>query len=147
MKKAFLLLPLWVGWAVHAQDVQIKYDSSGNQIQRTICVTCKTASTVSKQISEVTNEEFIKDKPQDLFSYYPNPVKEQLYIKWGLGNEKIITSVELYNLNGQKLIAFENLEQKENQIIDFNKYPTGYYLVVVNYSDNDKKTLRIVKGE
>lgn len=145
MNKFFFFFLLCTGMVCSAQNVQLQYDAAGNQVQRSICF-CKMADPILKDIIEPKNEDFQKDIPTDLVSYYPNPVKEQLYLKWNLAENKKVTSVEVYNLNGQKLYTMENLTEKENCIVDFYSYPSGNYLVVITYTDSDKKTLNIIKN-
>ena len=81
----------------------------------------------------------------DVISYYPNPVKEELYLKWELIEGKTVASVYLYDLNGRVLKNYNHLEKTNNLNIPFFNYPAGTYLVVMVYNDGEQKTIKIVK--
>jgi hypothetical protein len=70
-----------------------------------------------------------------LFSYYPNPVSDVLY----LNTTGQIDSVVIYNMLGQKIQEFT-----ENSTIDMSGLSKGNYLVNVTIG-NTSKTIRIVK--
>ncbi|HLS29843.1 MAG TPA: T9SS type A sorting domain-containing protein, partial [Flavobacteriaceae bacterium] len=72
------------------------------------------------------------------FTYYPNPVKDQLILKSG----SQIESVEVYNLLGQNLISAQpnSLEAQ----IDTEKLQSGVYLMNVTLNGS-QKTFRVVK--
>lgn len=64
--------------------ILFEYDTAGNQIQRVLCINCEPGrgriAQNKKEITELTSEDLIKTYPGDLISYYPNPVKEELYL-------------------------------------------------------------------
>lgn len=117
--------------------IKFSYDDSGNQTQRMICVNC------SRRPSEtLTNEDFIVD---DKISFYPNPVKEELFIKWKNKEVVIVNFIEVYNLNGQLLYNIDDLKNTETTTVNFLNYPEGIYLVNMNFENGTKQTLKIVK--
>ena len=67
----------------NAQKIRFNYDSAGNQVLRTWCPTCpsRTANQPVKEIAKLDESDFQKFFPEDVISYYPNPVKEELYLK------------------------------------------------------------------
>jgi hypothetical protein len=67
---------------------------------------------------------------------YPNPVAEKLYIK--LQPNNIITSVTLYNINGQKI-----LESTANTL-DTSTLGNGVYFATI-LTNNGSTTKKIVK--
>ncbi|RAR49060.1 T9SS-dependent choice-of-anchor J family protein [Flavobacterium lacus] len=72
------------------------------------------------------------------FSSYPNPVKDVLNVSY-IQN---ITSVEVFNLLGQKVIT-KTLNSNEGQI-DMNSLSNGTYLVKVA-TENATKTIKVIK--
>lgn len=149
MKNYFLLLLLFFFSAMSGQPTRIKftYDAAGNQIKREICSNClaRTANDSIKTAATLTGSDMIKDDVYDQISYYPNPVREELYVKWVNIETKYVSSIEVYSLSGQSVQRYTNLKGNELATIGFLNYPSGYYNVVLLYSDGERKTLKIVK--
>lgn len=149
MKKYLLLLFLGASLSTKAQDkITFDYDNAGNQIKRELCLSCNKANYKTKEVKEVTalqDEDLEKFIPEDVISYYPNPVKEELYLKWELVEGKVVSSIYLYALNGQVLKTYEKLDKTNNLNIPFLNYPKGTYLVILVYNDGEQKTIKIVK--
>lgn len=128
--------------------ITFDYDTAGNQTIRELCLSCTKAGYKTKGTKEVValqEEDLQKFSPEDVISYYPNPVKEELYLKWELVVDKAVADVYLYALNGQVLKTYNNLEKTNSLNIPFFNYPTGAYLVVLVYNDGEQKTIKIVK--
>jgi hypothetical protein len=73
------------------------------------------------------------------FTYYPNPVKNVLNLSYS----QEISSVEVYNLLGQKMSTNSigaNLGQ-----VNMSGLASGTYLVKVTAADNQSKTIRVIK--
>ena len=49
-------------------------------------------------------EDLLKFSPEDVISYYPNPVREELYLKWELVNENKVSSIEVFSINSKDYI-------------------------------------------
>lgn len=145
MNKIFTFLLFLCCSISQAQDrITFSYDNAGNQIQRLLCINCLT-SKMTKEIAALEDEDLQKFFPEDLISYYPNPVKEELYLKWELVADKTVTSIYLYAMNGQVLKTYNNLKNGNTLNIPFLEYPTGTYLLVLVYNDGEQKTIKIVK--
>ncbi|MDP5202035.1 T9SS type A sorting domain-containing protein [Flavobacterium sp. DG2-3] len=150
MKKLITLLLFgFCAFSNAQQKITFSYDSAGNQIVRNLCLsgcnpTGKSTEEV-KEIEAVTDEDLLKFSKEDVISYYPNPVKEQLYIKWELINDNKVSSITVYGISGQVLQNFSRTENADSQIISFGEYSRGVYLVVLNYKDGDQKTIKIIK--
>ena len=72
------------------------------------------------------------------FTAYPNPVKDNLIIRY---NENI-TDVTVYNLLGQQMFV-KNINATEGQV-DMSNLATGTYLVRVNSADKTQ-TIKVIK--
>jgi hypothetical protein len=134
--------------AIGQKKITFEYDGAGNQIKRELCLTCtsKKANEIPpKEIAAITEEDLEKFTPNDVISYYPNPVREELYLKWELTNDVYVKSLQVYNFNGQVLKSYSQSERENTQTIPFQDYPSGTYLVVLEYSNGDQKTIKIIK--
>lgn len=149
MKNYILVLFLGLSLFAKAQDkIVFEYDDAGNQKTRYLCINCPSTTgkkAAPKEIAALQEEDLQKFSPEDVISYYPNPVKEELYLKWELVAGKTVSSIYLYALNGQILKTYNNLEKTNNLNIPFMEYPTGTYLVVLVYNDGEQKNIKIVK--
>ena len=151
MKRKLLLcfLGFFIVNIAQSQDkILFTYDTAGNQIQRELCISCPSTTGkqfVSKEIADLVEDDLQKLTPDDIISYYPNPVKEELYLKWEFFSEKTVASVYLYDIKGSALQTYNNLEKKNAINIPFYSYPKGTYLVVLMYNGGEQKTIKIVK--
>ncbi|RXR17338.1 T9SS type A sorting domain-containing protein [Flavobacterium amnicola] len=143
----------------HSQTkITFDYDSAGNQIVRRIVfsrLSDKTTDETTKE-EQKTNEleeqekindnDFQKFNEEDVFSYYPNPVKEKLFLKWELINNNKVESIDIYTLNGNLLKNYGRLSNENFYSIDFQNYPLGTYILLINYNNGDSKSIKIVKN-
>jgi hypothetical protein len=126
--------------------INFSYDAAGNQISRVLCINC--ASKVTKDdIKEnaVIAEESLEKISEDVISYYPNPVKEELYLQWDLKEDNYVTSVKVYSVTGQALKNYQGNKTIKNLIIPFQNLPSGLYIVEISYSVGEEKNIKIVK--
>lgn len=150
MRKLITLLLFGFCTFVNAQQkITFSYDSAGNQILRSLCISgCSPTGKPAeepKEMEAVTQDDLLKFSKEDVISYYPNPVKEQLYLKWELINDNKVSSIAVYGISGQVLQNFSRTESTDNQVISFGEYPRGVYLVILNYRDGEQKTIKIIK--
>jgi hypothetical protein len=141
-----IILVLILSWVnCNSQNkVLFNYDTAGNQIKRELCINCLTGKNV-KDVKDVKKEDLIQSDFSDQISYYPNPVKEELYLTWELVDNNTISSITVHSLNGQLLQSFQNMNRSNLQTISFQNYPRGVYAVVMIYSNGEQKTIKIVK--
>jgi len=73
------------------------------------------------------------------FSYYPNPVKDKLY----LSSNVLIKSVRIFNMNGEVVqsLIFDN----DIVYVDFGQLSSGIYLLEINGLKGSKKLIKIIK--
>lgn len=125
------------------------YDDAGNQIIRTLNFNSQSTRTseniIPKEITELKEEDLLKFSPEDVISYYPNPVREELYLKWELTNENKVSSIEVFSINGQRINVFADLEKENTKNIPFQEYSQGTYLVLLNYTNGEQKSITILK--
>lgn len=148
MKKYLLLAFLSFSLFSKAQTTKIKfsYDTAGNQVSRILCVNCppETGKQV-KEIEAIVDEDLEKFSEEDVVSYYPNPVKEELYLKWELTEDNYVTSIQVFSMTGQVLSTYQGTKNSNTQNILFQSYPSGVYVVLINYKSGDPKTIKIIK--
>jgi hypothetical protein len=122
------------------------YDGAGNQKTRTLCINCPPNSAkTSKEIEDLTEQDLEKLSEQDVISFYPNPVKEELYLQWELPNENYIASIQIFSINGQLLKQYVATNKTNNQNIPFQNYPSGVYAVLLKYNNGEEKSIKIIK--
>lgn len=128
------------------RKILFSYDSAGNQYQRSLCINCATGKGATpKKIEKVKPEDLKKFNPEDLISYYPNPVEQELFLKWELINNNKVNSIEIYSISGMLLKNFPNLTFTNDQIINFQEYPSGNYFLELIYSNGEQKSIQIIK--
>lgn len=150
MKKITILILFGICFISNAQQkITFNYDDAGNQILRELCLSgCSASAKEVKEVKEIealTNEDLLKFSPEDVISYYPNPVKEELYLKWELKEGNNVTSIQVFSLAGQLLRTYQSTLQNDNQNIPFQDYSSGVYVVVLNYNSGDQKSIKIIK--
>lgn len=132
---------LFCATCLNAQKVTLNYDAAGNQIKRAIVLVV--AKGVSyKTPEDLLNSDYIIDNK---LSYYPNPVREELYLTWKNEPEKITFSIQVSNFNGQLIKEYLDLKTIEFTTISFQNYPVGVYNLKLNYVNGESKNLKIIK--
>jgi len=147
MKKCFILILFFFFFLGNAQTkLTFGYDAAGNQISRMLCINCfsKPVKDV-KEIESITQDDLLQFAEKDVISYYPNPVKEELYLQWQLTKDNYVTSINLYSLTGQILRTYQQNFQDNHLTIPFQNYPSGIYLVLLSYKDGGEKSIKIIK--
>ena len=148
MKKNYLLalFLLFSLYSFAQQKIRFEYDTAGNQILREFCFNCNSRTpSDAKQINEITENDLKKFDPQDGFSYYPNPLKETLYLQWNDSNQSKIKTINLISVNGVILNSISNLEKTNNYVVNFEQYPVGVYMLLLVYENSFEKTIKIIK--
>lgn len=90
-------------------------------------------------ITVVNNVTGIESNKAATFTYYPNPVKEKLFLK----SDEIIKTVKILNINGKMIqsLSFDN----ETASVDFSKLKSGVYFLEINGFQGSKKNIKIIK--
>jgi Secretion system C-terminal sorting domain len=147
MKQLLLFGLLFIAITTQAQNkLLFEYDKAGNQVKRELCINCNPLlGKAVKEIAEIQTEDLVKFTPQDVLSYYPNPVKEELYLQWELSESNSVSTIEVYTLSGQLLKSYTALENKKSQNIPFSSLPQGIYNLRLIYSNTEVKAIKIIK--
>lgn len=147
MKKILSIILFGTFCVVKAQEpiLTFTYDPiTGNQIVREFCQSCGTAKSV-KEIEAIIEEDLLEISNENIISYHPNPVKEELYLKWDLVNENYVKSTQVIGMNAQILAEYQNKKETNFQSIPFQSYPTGIYIISLSYSNGEQKRIKIIK--
>lgn len=148
MRKIILLL-LFISSLSYSQTIDnilFEYDAAGNQVKRHVVYLGDRSSNQDiKDLKQLTDADLTKADIYDDIKYYPNPVVEELYVKWETSTLSV-KNIELYAISGQLMKTYNISGNSDNQIISFINYPTGFYTVLLNYTNGEKKTLKIVKN-
>ena len=147
MKHYLLLILLTYSLVIHAQTKKIsfEYDAAGNQVKRSLIFETNKTDVVAKEKEAIIEEDLQKFFPEDVLSYYPNPVREELYLKWQLTNENYVKALQIYSFNGQKIRSYSQSNTDNSLTIPFQSYPSGVYLIILEYSNGEQKTIKIIK--
>lgn len=151
MNSKLIFLLLLVNSFMHSQTIDhilFEYDTAGNQIKRyTIDINPgRISNQVVKDIENLKSEDLITSDIYNDISYYPNPVKETLYVKWNNKLDEYVTSVSLFSISGQSVKNFTNLKNIETLNVSFDSLPQGLYTLSFEYSSGKQKTLKIIKN-
>ncbi|MBC7655419.1 MAG: T9SS type A sorting domain-containing protein [Oligoflexus sp.] len=142
----FLLFFLFVSNCFCQSKLLFDYDNTGNQIKRhLIHIGNKQNAHPPKNIKTITDSNLTKVDIYDDIKYYPNPVKEELYLKWELANDNKVLSIDLYSLSGQLIKKVNDLDKSNTYTFPFQDLPQAIYTLVLNYSNGEQKSLKIVK--
>ncbi len=155
MKKQLLLVfsALVVSFS-YAQDYKVtfSYDNAGNQIQRNlVCLTCsKTTKTKTVTDSTVVAAETPKDIEDNLLeedsriTAYPNPVTDILQVEW-TPTEKKVDQIMLFSFDNKQLFDRKVNHRLTSLDLDFSRYPSGSYIVLVLYNNNTRQSFKVIK--
>lgn len=151
MRKIIWFILALVGYIGNAQTIDtilFEYDSAGNQIKRyTININSQRFSNLPlKDVENLSDEDLIKSDIYADVLYYPNPVKEELYVKWENIESTYVDYIAVYSLNGQHINTVSNLKGSNLATVYFGSLPQGIYTVVLFYSDSVQKSLKVIKN-
>ncbi|HEX9980165.1 MAG TPA: T9SS type A sorting domain-containing protein [Flavobacterium sp.] len=150
MKYLLLFLFALIGATAQCQTwdhIQFDYDLAGNQIKRYVIdiVAGKENPEVVKALDSLVEGDLLTSDIYADVKFYPNPVQEQLYVKWTNVKQVHVENISVFNLGGQKLYNFDIEGDTESTIVNFQPLPEGLFTLVLTYSDGNRKTLKIVK--
>jgi len=125
-----------------AQDkIIFEYDSAGNQIVRRYCPTCSE----SKNSQNNIEDELLKFFPEDIISYYPNPVRDELFLKWDLINNNYVNEIQMFDINAKLISTISDLKNTDRTTIQFSSLPKNLYLIILVFNNGESKSIKITK--
>ena len=115
-----------------------------------VCLTCSKSSkekTVVDSTAVAETPKDIKDsflEEDSKITAYPNPVTDILQVEW-IPTEKKVDQIILFSFDNKQLFH-KKVNHKLNSLdLNFNRYPSGGYIVLVLYSDNSKQSFKVIK--
>lgn len=94
--------------------------------------------TIYKIVDTSLNSESFE---KNLFTIYPNPANNILFIDKSQGNYP--TEIEIYNVNG-KLVLHQKTEKVNQNRIDISQLTKGFYFVMIKNDDNENSQYKLV---
>lgn len=145
------------GNAQNEYRAQYGYDGAGNQTNRNwVCVNCQSsARAIPADTIDIVEAELQDDVLDDVLDSttpeevstidaYPNPVTSILQVEW-VDNQKMVSNIALYSMSGRQLFQ-RTVQQKAGKLdLDFSIYPSGRYIISVEYNDSSRKAFHILK--
>lgn len=122
----------------YSPKIYFDYDQAGNQVLR-----CRFGCFKNNNKSEVKVASRVKEENiKDIFTYYPNPVNDELVLSWSNNN---IKKVHVFDINGKLLIKYNVKSNSTKFKIPFTNYIQGVYIVKVVFDDENIKMFKIIK--
>jgi hypothetical protein len=150
MKRLLLIAVIFSSFCSFGQTIDhivFDYDVAGNQIKRYVIDITPGRNGVikGKDLDSLVENDLIESDLYKDIRYYPNPVVEELFVKWD-NSINLVENIELYNIGGQLMKSFKTSIDSNERTVSFINYPSGMYTLVLNYSNGGRKTLKIVKN-
>lgn len=138
-----------------AQKLEFNYDAAGNQIRRAwVCINCSGQQQVSNHKISIQERQLIKEKDSELLkenevvgwiTASPNPVTENLKVKWQNIPDRSVMKLEIYAINGGKIFSEKYNDTTEETNISFINLPSAIYILLATYSNSQRETIKILK--
>jgi len=133
------------------EAIYFTYDNAGNRIKRSNTLSAEPINLNSDDdegltlsSGELIEEETLENCSQEReIQVYPNPVREELMIDIWNGDEQENYRVFLFDSAG-KLLKERLRTGNGSETVDFNSYPLGTYLLIIN-ANGKKFEYKIVK--
>ena len=141
------LLMVALSFGQTKDHIQFEYDAAGNQVKRYLIDIDpnRYSNPDVKNIKDLKEEDLVKADIYDDIKYYPNPVQEELYVQWKLVDDKYVDRVDVYSMTGQLMRSYDKLKNETTASLSFHNCPSGFYNVILFYSNGEQKSLKIVK--
>ncbi|MBI1668672.1 T9SS type A sorting domain-containing protein [Capnocytophaga periodontitidis] len=141
-----ILLLVIPSWGYSQQELCFHYDKAGNQRLITTC------GSGEEQLSD---EEIFKDTLDEkrreehnvekiTLDVAPNPVIDELTVYWQHKEQKPMTELFITSVDGKILYKRSTLQATQHKV-NIADYPTGFYLLVLEFADGSRKIFKVVK--
>ena len=145
---SFLVLPC----ISFAQKLTFSYDAAGNQTERRwVCINCPpagqmSADSLAAKVLDLKMEQIVPELSTERgIKVAPNPLKETLNVVWGAPEKVYLASIDVYNINGNKVFSGKYGPGSQQTQISFQHLPPGTYIMVGHYSDSKTETVKLIK--
>ena len=64
----------------------------------------------------------------------------------GVINDNKVSSIEVFDMNGRVVQNYKDQKAENNQVISFKEFPVGLYVINLNYTNGEIKTIKILKN-
>lgn len=153
MKKIYfiILCTCCFMFKLQAQErLTFTYDAAGNQTQRKwICANCSSSAyrPTEEQVKLLNDSKFTDEdkEPKRSLEGFPNPVTEQMQVKWSSNEQIYVKQLMLFSVLGVKVLEKTFQSHEQSTTLDFTSLAPGIYVLQAIYSDNLKETLKIFK--
>jgi len=85
------------------------------------------------------------NKLQNSVSVYPNPFSETIKVKYQLVNSEKKSCIEVFGLNGKKILYYGLRNPEGEAIIDCKGFKTGVYLIVLRNEQEIMEIRKVIK--
>ena len=128
----------WVSWEwANAQVDLTDYIDSSN-LKLAFVYYGRDGAEASIDAISISTTGGLYDNYSDILQIYPNPVSDFLYLKAPINSQ-----VNIYDLLGNEI--YNGIINNNIDIIDFQNYPSGIYIVQLK-DKNINKTIKIIKN-
>ena len=127
--------------------INFSYDTEGNQTGRNfVWISSGRIASPKTKETVVSKEADSKKFPlEDVVSFYPNPVHDELQLDWELTENNTVIAISVLDIKGQLIQSFSNNLESNSRKISFLSYPPGLYAVVLLYGNGKQKSIKIIK--
>ena len=126
--------------------IMFSYDEAGNQTSRFyILISNRSSNAANTDVKKLKDDDLFTSDVSEKIKYFPNPVKEELFVQWTNDAEKSVQTITLYNSAGMQLQVFKISETENTSTINFKDLPSGFYSVELFYTNGDQKNLKVIK--
>lgn len=156
MKKHLFLFFMFAISLGYAQEytISFSYDDAGNQVIRDrVCLNCRefsknetvidTTAVIVKTSKDLEDDDSLFNEDSKIMAY-PNPVTDILQVEW-IPSEKKVDQILLFSIDNQKLFHTQVNHKLTRLDLDFSRYPTGNYIILVLYTGNTKQSFKVIK--
>ena len=146
-KSLFLFLLLLIAVPAISQDtVYFEYDNAGNQIERSLSIRVSTTNEADEIVELIEEKLDTEDQlTEGYVKYYPNPVKDYLYLHWENANNHSLKSITLFNSIGQQVGLYTVQPSDITETLNLSSFPQGVYMLILNYTNGEIKSIKIIK--
>ncbi len=150
MKKIIQFIFILFFFNVNSQEYKIKfdYDIAGNQYNKYIVfgtgrIRSNELNDLDKDIQEVKEDK--KEILTENIKFYPNPVRESLYVYWTNTSESVVDEINIVDMSG-KILYQSKVLNKTQDSIQLSNYTNGIYIMSLNYYNGESKSFKIIKN-